>query len=161
MKKYCHQLIIGIDVSKDWLDVAMGSKCLRIRQTGAAIDALIAKEITAFNPRLCVLESTGGYERLIVDSLQKAGFKVHIAHPSRVRAFAKAKGWVAKTDRLDAFMLAWYGDFMGEEATISQRTSDQDHRQDLQARVGQLKQMLHGERCRFKNCIHPQVKRDI
>jgi transposase len=161
MKKFCQQLIVGIDVSKNWLDVAVGSDWVRINQTQEAIDALIQNQIISFKPKLCVVESTGGYEHLIVARLQFAGFDVHIAHPTRVRAFAKAKGWVAKTDRIDAFMLAHYGEFIGEEVVIANRTSEQQHLIDLQARFQQLKDILHAEQCRLQNCVHPEVKNDI
>lgn len=161
MKKFCQQLIIGIDVSKNWLDIAIGSNCVRVNQTQEAIDDIIQHQIIFFNPKLCVVESTGGYEHLIVSRLQKAGFNVHVAHPTRVRAFAKAKGWVAKTDRIDAFMLAHYGEFIGEEAIIVNKTNDQQQLIDLQARLQQLNDMLHAECCRIQNCIHPKVKEDI
>lgn len=160
MREICHVGFIGIDVSKEWMDIAIEGICSRIAQDKEVIDEKI-KEIKNAAPRLCVVESTGGHERLIVDRLQTAGLKVHIAHPSRVRSFAKAKGYLAKTDRLDAFVLSAYGAFVGEDAVLAKADKKQQELSDLQARYEQLKEMLHAENCRLGNPVHKKIKSDI
>ena len=75
----------GIDVSKNWLDIAIDEKTYRIDQTPKAIEKFI-KSHKAPNV-LAILESTGGYEKLIARSLVKSSIKVHIAHPNKVSAF--------------------------------------------------------------------------
>lgn len=160
MKTICHAGFIGIDVSKEWIDIATEKGCFRVPQLIDEIDKKIV-EIKQLDPLLCIVESTGGYERLIVERLHVAKLKVHIAHPSRVRNFARAKGLLAKTDRLDAYVLSAYGAFIGEKAITVQPSIQQQKLCDLQARYEQLKTMLHGETCRVVNPVHTQVKKDI
>ena len=66
---------------------------------------------------MAVCESTGGYERLLVSRLRKTGVAVHLAHPNRVHAFAKACGYEAKTDPRDAQVLSRYGQVFPEPDT--------------------------------------------
>jgi transposase len=160
MKPICHVGFVGIDVSKEWIDIATEKGCFRVAQSVEQIDEKII-EIKGHNPLLCVVESTGGYERLVIERLNKHNLKVHIAHPSRVRDFARAKGFLAKTDRLDAYVLSAYGAFIGEEAITVQLNTQQQKLSDLQSRYEQLKMMLHGETCRLGNFICTQVKKDI
>src|SRR5262245_28938919 len=108
MSLNCHERFVGIDVSKEWIDVAYKDGCIRIKQQSDEIDIKL-KEIKKLNPQLCVVESTGGYERLIIERLHAMGLNIHIAHPLKVRHFARARGLLAKTDKLDAYMLAAYG----------------------------------------------------
>lgn len=161
MKAICHAGFVGIDVSKEWLDIAINQKCYRVLQTQEAIDEIISRIIKPSNASLCVVESTGGYERLIVERLQFAKLNVHIAHPSRVRTFAQAKGLLAKTDKLDAYVLSAYGQFVGEEAVTRSLSAEQQKLRDLQARYTQIKEMLHAESCRLGNCVITQVKENI
>jgi transposase len=160
MKTNCHAGFIGIDVSKEWVDIAVGANCFRVVQQAEDLDIKI-QAVREYNPLLCVVESTGGYERLIVERLQHAGLNVHIAHPSRVRSFARARGLLAKTDKLDAYMLSAYGAFIGEEAVLAKTCAQQQKLADLQARQEQLKSMLHAETCRLGNKIAKEVKVDI
>lgn len=160
MNLHCHERYVGIDVSKDWIDIAYNNHCYRVIQKQDDIDKALI-EIKKLDPFLCVVESTGGYERLIVDRLHVAGIQTHIAHPLKVRHFAKAKGLLAKTDKLDAYMLASYGAFLGRNARITKPDSFQQKLQDLQSRYEQLKMMLHAESCRYSSCIHESVREDV
>lgn len=157
MEELCH---VGIDVSKEWVDIAINKDCFRVKQTEAALDEKI-REIKKLSPRLCVVESTGGHERLIVERLLASQLKVHIAHPSRVRCFAKAKGLLAKTDQLDAYVLAEYAAFVGEEAVLAKQDVKQQELKDLQARYEQIKDMLHAENCRLGTPVHIKIKADL
>lgn len=161
MKAICHEGFVGIDVSKEWLDIAVDQKCFRVIQTQEAIDEVIKQAIKPSNPSLCIVESTGGYERLVVERLQAAELNVHIAHPLRVRTFAQAKGLLAKTDKLDAYVLSSYGQFIGAEAVTKPMSAEQQKLRDLQARYTQVKEMLHAESCRLGNCVSKQVKSNI
>jgi transposase len=102
----------GIDVSKQWLDINTGAQAIRIDQTEEAIKLFIKKYKPNNQKILAILESTGGYERLIVKQLSEAEILVHIAHPNKVKAYAKAKGRLAKTDKIDAKVLRDYGFFI-------------------------------------------------
>lgn len=85
-------VFMGIDVSKDTLDIYFNNKHNKIKNNIKSISNFINKEIIVHNLNiaLCVLESTGGYEKLVMKLLQNAGIKVHRAHPNKVYAFAKA-----------------------------------------------------------------------
>lgn len=136
----------GMDVSKNWLDIALDQKVMRIDATEAALLKFIQQYPS--QRTLVVLESTGGYERLPVNCLDKAGFTVHIAHPNKVHAFAKAKGRLAKTDAIDAKLLQAYGQFLDPKQIRPLPSKQQRQLADLGARLQQLKEMLHQERCR-------------
>lgn len=101
---------VGIDVAKDKLDVAvLGRKTTsQALNTKRGITALVKKMCQA-NPKLIVVEATGGYEEALVLSLFEAGMPVALVSPQRVRQYAKARGLLAKTDMLDAQNLAEYG----------------------------------------------------
>lgn len=98
-------MFIGIDVSKNSIDVV--SLCGSVRLQG--VNPLkAARALTGKGVQLVVLEGTGGYERPAVEALQAAGIPVAIVNARRVRDFAKALGKRAKTDIVDAFVLAQY-----------------------------------------------------
>ena len=97
------KLIIGIDVSKDRLDVAVrpSGEAFTVARNASGLDALIAR-LKALAPRLVALEATGGFETVVAASLGAAGLPFVIVNPAQIRAFAKALGKRAKTDRVDA-----------------------------------------------------------
>jgi transposase len=101
---------IGIDVAKAWLDVARSDTetGARYANTDAGIAALRAA-LQADAPAGIVLEATGGYEQLTVQQLWAAGLPVAVINPERARSFARAAGRRAKTDAIDARMLAHFG----------------------------------------------------
>jgi transposase len=105
MKRY-----IGIDVSKDRLDVAVhdSAQCFSCDNTEAAVEALV-KQMKELEPELIVMEATGGYERVCAAMLAAAGLALSVVNPRQVRDFAKSTGILAKTDRLDARVLAHFG----------------------------------------------------
>ena len=107
---------IGIDVAKDWLDVAssQAERGTRFGNDAASVVALVA-QWQAARPRLVVLEATGGHERLVVAALTEAEIPVAVVNPRQVRDFARASGKLAKTDALDARLLALYGERMRPE----------------------------------------------
>jgi len=138
----------GIDVSKAWLDIAIDNKTYHIEQTPSAIRNFIQQHKIETNKTLVVLESTGGYEKLVVENLRAVGFHVHVAHPNKVHAFAKAKGRLAKTDKIDAQLLSAYGRFIDKNAIREPLSAKQQELQMLGARLEQLKAMHHQESCR-------------
>lgn len=104
------ELFIGIDVSKDRLDIGVwpASEVWDERNTDAGIAALVEK-LVALNPQLVVLEATGGLERRAVHAIAAAGLPVVVVNPRQVRDFAKATGRLAKTDAIDALVLGHFG----------------------------------------------------
>ncbi len=101
--------VVGIDISKARFDVCTypTGKHWSTGSSSEQITALI-KRIQALGPVVVEMEASGGYERKLADSLHKAGLKVYILPPSRVRNFATAMGQLAKTDKIDAAMIARY-----------------------------------------------------
>lgn len=104
------ECFVGIDVSKDTLDVAVlpSEEDWVIANEERAFPALIAR-LQELQPTLIVVEATGGLERPVVVSLTEEGLPAAVINPRRARDFARAKGRLAKTDRIDANVLAALG----------------------------------------------------
>jgi transposase len=142
--------VVGIDVSKDKFDVAIDGekKCTEAANNKKGIAKLV-KQMCACKPNLIVVEATGGYEEALVLTLFEAGLPVALVSPQRVRQYAKAKGLLAKTDQLDAHLLAEYGQkiqprlFVGKSAERKQLSA-------LVGRRNQLKTMLQAEKNRLR-----------
>ena len=109
MKKASAEIFVGIDVSKSWLDVAVHEQeeVLRTRNDDPGIASLV-KRLKKWKPTLIILEPTGGFEMLVVAELTQAGLPVVVINAKRVRDFARATGRLAKTDKLDAKVLAHF-----------------------------------------------------
>jgi transposase len=101
---------VGIDVSKTRLDVALGEtgECWSVSNDPEGI-AQTAARLAALPIRLIVIESTGGLERELVRALITQGLPVALVNPARVRDFARSIGLLAKTDKIDARLLARFG----------------------------------------------------
>lgn len=104
-------VFIGIDVAKAHLDVAVrpDGDTWRVANDASGIAALVAR-LDQLCPTLVVLEATGGYERPVTASIVAAGLPVAVVNPRQIRDFAKATGKLAKTDTLDAHVLAHFAD---------------------------------------------------
>ena len=102
-------VVVGVDVGKANLDVSVSEGPVeRFDNTKVGISRLL-RHLDGCDATLVVCEATGGYERLLVSRLRKAELAIHVAHPNRVRAFARACGSEAKTDPRDAQVLSRYG----------------------------------------------------
>jgi len=101
-------MVAGIDVSKDWLDVALGSESLRVANEAAGVSGLIER-LQAMSVKLVVMEATGGYETQAASAIAGAGLKLAVVNPRQVRDFARATGQLAKNDRIDAHVIAAFG----------------------------------------------------
>jgi len=152
------KVVWGIDISKEWMDISIDGKVTRIDQREASINAFIKQHKKGNQKTLVVVESTGGYERLAVDSLSKATCVVHIAHPNKVRAYAKARGCFAKTDKLDAKLIEGYGKFI-DPGIIHDVPSRLERRLNaLSTRLSQLKESRHQETCRIGMASEAEIK---
>jgi transposase len=105
------EAFIGIDVARDNLEVAVrpGGEQWRVSNTAAGTAELLPR-LRALRPTLIVLEATGGFELAVLAALGSAGLPVVAVNPRQVRDFAKASGKLAKTDALDAQVLAHFAD---------------------------------------------------
>ncbi|MBI4192056.1 MAG: IS110 family transposase [Betaproteobacteria bacterium] len=102
--------VIGIDVSKSTLDCALGNSKERfhVNNDEAGMVTLLER-VRALAPDLIVMEATGGFETAAATALLSAGLPVAVVNPRQVRDFAKATGRLAKTDRIDAEIIAAFG----------------------------------------------------
>ena len=87
-----------------------------------------------------VCESTGGYERPVVSKLREAAINVQVAHPTRVRAFARACGYEAKTDPLDAQVLSRYGVMFSDSDTVP--LDSEPEREELRQLLNRRRQLM-------------------
>lgn len=146
---------IGIDISKDTLDVHVRPTDEKW-QTKTASSELkkLSKKLKALNPQGVVLEATGGWERKVVEVLRK-DVPVIIMNPRRIREFAKAAGVLAKTDGIDASVIARFGEKMEPEVRTLATPAEEAQRALLDRRR-QLTDMLTQERHRLA-----QTPRDL
>jgi len=140
---------IGVDVSKATLDVHVRPEgtTLRVPNTAAGVRTLVAL-CTRLTPERIVAEATGGLERPLVDALRAAQLPVAVAGPDRVRHFAKALGVRAKTDRVDAAVLALYAERVRPDVRPGP-TADARALSALSARRRQLTAMVAAEKNRL------------
>jgi transposase len=152
-------VFIGIDVSKARLDVAMrpSAEKLSVSNDETGIQAVVQR-LNELSPTLIVLEATGGLERSITGALGSAQLPVVVVNPRQVRDFAKATGQLAKTDRIDAEVLARFAEAvrpplrpLPDEVSLELRA--------LIARRRQLIEMMVAERNRLSTASRAVRKR--
>lgn len=150
---------VGIDVSKNVLDVAFSDgRVLQVSNDEAGF-ATLRQELAGKVPGLVLMEATGGLERSIAAELSAAGIPLRIMNARHVRHFAKATGALAKTDRLDAQALVQFAQALRPEP----RSIQPEHMQALQAlivRRRQLLEMLMMEKNRW-HTAHRGVRADL
>ena len=151
---------VGIDVSKATLDIAcrVNSQIWSCPNDASAFDPLIER-LRLLNPALIVTEASGGYETALVAALYAAGLPVVVVNPRQVREFARALGKLAKTDSIDAQVLAHFGEAVKPEVRVQPDQATQELAAVL-ARRRQLVEMLVAERNRFKTAV-TAVKADV
>ncbi len=152
---------LGIDVSKAALDAHLrpdGTAC-RFDNTPEGIAALV-KWATPLAPTLVVLEATGGYENALTAALSLAGLPLSLVNPKRARDFAKALGRLAKTDTIDACVLAEFADKV-RPPVRSLPNEDAQKFQALLARRGQLIGMRTMESNRLAGVTDRTIRRSI
>ena len=148
---------VGIDVASRHLDVfdTRQQRCRRFSNCRQGISAL-CEELLALAPEAVVLEASGGYERRASDALSRAGLPVCVVNPRQVRDFARAGGILAKTDQIDARVLACYADRMPARMLSC---TDLQARQlaALCTRYRQLLELRNAEANRMGQCLEPDV----
>ncbi len=151
---------VGIDVSKDGLDVAvLGERQEKqVNNTQAGIAELVVW-MQKWQPKLIVVEATGGYQRAVVETLLRVGLPVALVNPARVRQFARACGLLAKTDKLDAQILAEFGQRVQPRRYEGKSESEQEL-SALLTRRKQLEEMLKAEQNRLRT-ITPSLRGSV
>ena len=161
MTKKKSKSFIGIDVSKQELEVAAHESDYQFRcpNKASAFGALIA-ELISLRPALIVLEATGGLEIPVVRALHAAGLPVVVVNPRQVRDFAKALGQLAKTDRLDARVLAHFAAAIKPPLRPIKSKGEQEL-DSLTGRRAQLIEMLTDEKNRRASAASDTVRDKI
>jgi transposase len=154
-------IFVGIDVSKDRLDVAVrpGGELFAVERNATGLELLVAR-LRELSPRIVALEATGGFETVVAATLAAAGLPVAIVNPAQIRAFAKAIGQRAKTDPIDAGVIAHFAEATKPEP---RPLPDQATRllADLVARRRQIIEMIVAERQRERRITIPRLKKSI
>ncbi len=146
-------IVAGIDVGKWRLDVSVSQGPVRsFANTAAGIAALLGW-VASEGANEAVCEPTGGYEQEVVRRLRKSGMLVHVAHPNKVRHFARAAGREAKTDVLDAQVLSYYG----EVFNLANRQPDDGDSQELKELLKRRKELVD-ERVRESNRLEKGLR---
>jgi transposase len=142
--------IIGIDVGKEKLDAALnGQKRVKSWANDETDRAKLAAWVVDQQVALVVVEASGGYEARIVSELVERGQAVALVNPTRVRAFARAAGVLAKTDKIDARTIAYFGATMAPRAQ-ARRSQAQLALNESVTRRRQLVLMITAERNRLQ-----------
>jgi transposase len=154
----------GVDVSKATLDVAItGEKEVQSFSNNEAGIIKLVNYLKTNSPELTIAESTGGLEKLLAGYLTAAGLQVAIVNPKRVRDFAKAKGKLAKTDNIDAMIMA---EFAADIRPIVRPLADKDTEEikALMTRRHQIMEMITAERNRLyfaNSAVKPQIEAHV
>ena len=153
-------VFVGIDVSKAWVDVAVRptGEAWRVNQDQEGGEALVLR-LQAMSPQCIVMEATGGYEAPIAAALGAAGLPVAVVNPRQVRDFARSQGKLAKTDRLDAAVIAHFGQASGVTGQAL-RSPEARALEGLVARRRQIIQMRTAEQQRRQRAL-PVVREGI
>jgi transposase len=153
--------VVGIDVSKDRLDVRVtpSGEVLAEANDAAGIEKLTGR-LTELSPALVALEATGGFEILAASAFSAAGLPVAVVNPAQVRSFADALGKRAKTDPIDAEVIARFAAVSGIKP---KPMPDEQSRllAELVTRRRQITAMIMAEEARLKRAANRQLKKSI
>jgi transposase len=160
MKQARVEIFVGIDISKSWLDIAVHEQeeVFRTGNDDTGIASLM-KRLKGLKPTLIVLEPTGGFEMLVVAELTHAGLPVVAINAKRVRDFARATGRLAKTDKLDAKVLAHFAAAV-RPPLRSLKSEEEEQLTALLTRRKQVLDMLTVEKNRLVT-VRAKMRSDI
>jgi transposase len=161
MAKKKARSFIGIDVSKDLLEVAVHDSAYHFRSLNkiSAFPQLFA-ELISLRPALIVVEATGGLEKPLVNALAGIGLPVVVVNPRQARDFAKSLGQFAKTDRIDARVLAHFG-AATKPPQRPLKSQEEQQLEGLRKRRGQLTDMLADEKNRRASAPSTTIREQI
>ena len=149
MTKKEENFYVGIDVSKHKLDICISPSNIHLTYKNSPQGFLaLKKKLASLSNVKVVLEATGGYEKRLADTLCEAGIESCIVNPRRIRDFAKALGILAKTDKIDAQVIALYAERVKPEAKIF-KSKNQAKIAELTTRRRQLLDMTQMEKNRL------------
>ncbi len=155
------QVYIGIDVSKKQLDVALrpGNDFFQVANDDLGIAALVQR-LVPLQPQLILLEASGGFETLAAASLRQADLPAQIINPRQVRRFADSTGRLAKTDKIDAGVLAHFAEVL-KPPLRPWPEAQQQELAALMTRRRQLVEMVVMEKNRLSTAWSPKVRKSL
>jgi transposase len=154
-------MFVGIDVAKDRLDVHLrpGGEVFSVARDGEGIEALIAR-LRGVRPTLVVLEATGGFETVVAAALSAAELPLTVVNPRQIRDFARATGRLAKTDAVDAAVIAHFAEAVKPQARPVP-SAEARLLGELVARRRQLIEMMTAERNRRRQLTSKRLIKGI
>ena len=154
-------IFVGIDVSKDRLDVHVlpGAEAFAVTRDGRGLEVLVER-LRSLAPTLVAVEATGGFEMIVAAAVAGAKLPLAVVNPAQVRHFAQALGQRAKSDPIDASVIARFAEGVKPPA---RGIPDEAARllSELVARRRQLVEMLAAERQRQQRVANPRVTRSL
>ena len=154
-------IYVGIDVSKDRLDVHVrpGEEAFAVARDGKGLEELVAR-LQAISPVLIAVEATGGFETIVAAALAGAQLPLVVVNPAQIRHFAQAVGQRAKTDPIDAAVIARFVEAVKPEPRAM---PDQEARllAELVSRRRQIIEMIVAERQREKRAENVRVRKSL
>ena len=160
-KSECFALFVGVDVSKRQLDIFLPDSRRRL-QVDNSEESIVHNLVTELKGRkrkhtLVVLEATGGYESVLLKVLAREGIAAAVVNPRRVRDFAKGIGKDAKTDLIDAEVIAMYGRVV-QPAPLAAKSSAEEKLAALVTRRSQLLELLNQEKNRLQQTGDTEIQ---
>ena len=155
------EVTIGIDVSKDRLDVHVlpSGQAFIVARDDEGLNELAAR-LGELKPKVVAVEATGGFERTVAAALAGAGLPLVVVNPAQVRAFSQALGRRAKTDPIDAAVIARFA--QATDPQVRPLANEAERLlADLVSRRRQIVQMIGAEKQREKRLAEPRVRRSI
>ncbi len=161
METNAQPVFVGIDVSKDKLDVALwpSGESFTVERNARGLNSLCAK-LAALNPVIIALEATGGFETVVAAALAAANLPVAVVNPAQIRAFAHALGKRAKTDPIDAVVIARFAE-AARPAIRPLADAETQLLADLIARRRQIVEMIVAEKQRLGRAPAKRRRTDI
>jgi len=152
------KIFVGVDISKDNLDVFLRplDQYFRVRNNVSGLNEILNK-LSGYDTVRIVCESSGGYEKLLIRTLSNAGHFIWLVEPKRIKSFIASDGIKAKTDKIDASMIALFAQQkeLPEQTRIKIPKKDEELLKALVRRKNDLTGMIVREKTRL---IHPQVE---
>jgi len=154
-------IYVGIDVSKDRLDVHVlpSGQAFAVARDGKGLNELI-EQLASVQPQLIAVEATGGFETIVAAAIAGAHLPLAVVNPAQVRHFAQAVGKRAKTDPIDAAVIAWFAEAVKPEP---RELPDEAARllSELVGRRAQVIEMLVAERQRERRASAVRVRKSL
>lgn len=157
--EYPFTQVVGVDVAKGKLDFLLPDEKqpLSIKNTQKEIIGKLIGRIKNPQSTIVVMEATGGYESLLVTLLNQHKIPLAVVNPRRVRDFAKGIGWDAKTDPIDARVIAFYGTVVRPKAQMA-RSDEEKKLKSLVERRRQLLGLIGQENNRLKQTTDQEIR---